>query len=197
MSADWFIKKKEQLRQMGSHPVPGTKRREEVRRSGRKRKKLCSRKGEKLCLRNMKLQDLVAASDGLLVMKDVVVEGLQVGDGVGDKPPGPGGPLGVQPAGPEGEDGNQHLVAEDAKKKTPLQYWLEQPTSMTEEKISNFNKQKKFKESRLEKRQVKYRKAQNFLEDNIHQGGERGAKTEGKLMTFGRGALKDLKTHTF
>ena len=49
-------------------------------------------------------------------------------------------------------------------------------------------------ESRFEKRQVKYSRLQNFLiilEDNIHQEGEKGAKTGGKLMSFGRGAIKD------
>ena len=148
---------------------------------------------------NMKLQDVVADSDGLLVIKDVVVEGLQVGDGVGDQPAGPGGQVGVQPAVPEGEAGNLPLVAEAAKKKTPLQYRLEQPKRMAEEKISNSNKNM-FKESwntdksRFEKKQIKYSGPQNFLiilEDNIHQGGEKGAKTGGKLMAFGRGAIKD------
>ena len=83
----------------------------------------------------------MAAAGGLLVMKDVVVQGPQGGNGLGDQPAGPGGqvrvqPAGpggqvrVQPAGPEGEAVNLPLVAEAAKKKTPLQYRLEQPKRM-------------------------------------------------------------------
>ena len=54
------------------------------------------------------------------------------------------------------------------KKKTPLQYRTMQPKRMAEETISSSNK-KMFKEawntdkSRMEKRQVKYNKPQNFL----------------------------------
>ena len=76
---------------------------------------------------------------------------------------------------------------------------------MAEETISSSNK-KMFKEawntdkSRMEKRQVKYNKPQNFLlilEDNIHQSGhDYGAKTAGKLMVYGKGPIREkfLKT---
>ena len=91
------------------------------------------------------------------------------------------------------------------KKKTPLQYRTMQPKRMAEETISSSNK-KMFKEawntdkSRMEKRQVKYNKPQNFLlilEDNIHQSGhDHGAKTAGKLMVYGKGPIREkfLKT---
>ena len=86
------------------------------------------------------------------------------------------------------------------KKKTPLQYRTMQPKRMAEESISSSNK-KMFKEawntdkSRMEKRQVKYNKPQNFLlilEDNIHQSGhDHGAKTAGKLMVYGKGSIRE------
>jgi hypothetical protein len=145
MLADWFFKKKEQLRQMGSHPVPGSKSKEEVVAREEEKEVVVEEGGEVMVEAHetdgaKSWQDVVAAAGGFLVVKDVVVEDLQGGDGVGDQPAGPGGQVGVQPAGPEGEAGNLPLVAEAAKKKTPLQYRLEQPKRMAEEKISNSNK---------------------------------------------------------
>ena len=71
---------------------------------------------------------------------------------------------------------------------------------MSKEKISMSNK-KMFKEawnkdkSRLEKRQVKYNRPQNFLltlEDNVHEAGhDNSARTVGKYMVFGKGTIKD------
>ena len=96
-------------------------------------------------------------------------------------------------------------VGSKKKKKTHLQYRTMQPKRMAEETISSSNK-KMFKEawntdkSRMEKRQVKYNKPQNFLlilEDNIHQSGhDYGAKTAGKLMVYGKGPIREkfLKT---
>ena len=127
MLADWFTKKKEQL--------PGTKRREEVVAREEEEEVVDEEGGEVVfedheTVRAKSWQDLVAAAGGLLVMKDVVVQGPQGGNGLGDQPAGPGGQVRVQPAGPEGEAVNLPLVAEAAKKKTPLQYRLEQPKRM-------------------------------------------------------------------
>ena len=185
---------------MGRHPVPGTKGKEEVVEVEvevvEEEQVVVEEKETDETTKSW--QEVVAAAGGLLMVKDVAVEDLQGVGEVGDQPAIPGGEVGEQPAGPGGEVGNLPLVATATKKKTPLQYRLEQPKRMAEEQISNSNK-KMFKESwntdksRFEKRQVKYNRPQNFLiilEDNIHQGGEKGAKTGGKLMAFGRGALK-------
>ena len=164
---------------MGSHPVPSTKRKEEVvardsRSTSEPYKKMLEEEEEVVVEEGGEVvveeggevvveehetagakswPDVVAAAGGLPVMKDVVVEDLQGGDGVGDQPAGPEGQVGVQPAGPEGEARNLPLVADAAKKKTPLQYRLEQPKRMAEEKISNSNK--KNVQRIMEYRQVK------------------------------------------
>ena len=100
-------------------------------------------------------------------------------------------------------DNPEEIAEEESvtkKKKTPLQYRTEQPKRMAEEIISSSNK-KMFKEawntdkSRMEKRQVKYNRPQNFLlilEDNVHQAGhDHGAKSAGKLMVYGRGTIRE------
>ena len=92
------------------------------------------------------------------------------------------------------------------KKKTPKEYRMEAPKmynnlkSGLSKKISK-NNRKMFKESwntdksRLQKRQPKFDRRQNFLvlmEDNIHeQGHDNSAKSAGKVMAFGMGPLKE------
>ena len=86
------------------------------------------------------------------------------------------------------------------KRKTPKESRLAEPKILVDgEKCSKSNR-KNFKESfntdksRLEKRQPKFKREQNFLlivQDNIHETGhEQSAKTAGKNMVFGRGPLK-------
>ena len=79
------------------------------------------------------------------------------------------------------------------KRKTPKEKRTEDVKVMTDDKISESNK-KTFKEafntdkSRLENRQVKYNRPQNFLiimEDNINSA----ACTNGKLMVYGKGKI--------
>jgi hypothetical protein len=81
------------------------------------------------------------------------------------------------------------------KRKTPKQSRTEVAKIMAETKVSESNK-KTFKEafntdkSRMEKRQTKYSRPQNFLiimEDNINSA----ACTSGKLMVYGKGAVSD------
>ena len=123
---------------MGSHPVPGSKSKEEVV-AREEEEEVVVEEGGEVKFKEQETDgakswlDVAAAAGGLIVMKDGVVEDLQRG-GVGDQPASPGGQMGDQPAGPEGEAGNLPLVAEAAKKKTPLQYRLEQPKRMAEEK---------------------------------------------------------------
>ena len=83
------------------------------------------------------------------------------------------------------------------KKKTPKEYRLEAPKKKNDSVITLSDK-KQFKEgfntdkARFLKRQLKYKRSQNFLilvEDNIHTVGS-GCETAGMVMAFGAGELK-------
>ena len=84
------------------------------------------------------------------------------------------------------------------KKKTPLQYRKEEPKLKDSEKpLTMAEKKKLLKEAfitdkaRLFKRQTKYKKERNFIvivEDNVLG---KGAQTNGKLMVYGCGSIKE------
>ena len=216
MSADWFVKKKEQLRQMGKHPVPGSIAKTKTLQNPMSRGQIMLRKAQKdnvinriektvdnreddnsvNHLREKSWNDIVAEAGGLLV-----VSAGNIGEKCDDQnssseEDSPGGTL-VDQDGQIDVELSSHSSVDNScqvrKKKTPLQYRKENPKNRVKEKISMSNK-KMFKEawntdkSRLEKRQVKYNRPQNFLlilEDNVHEAGhDNSATTAGKYMVF-------------
>ena len=89
-------------------------------------------------------------------------------------------------------------VTATSKKKTPKERRSSEVT-VNKGKISvhqkrNFKENFKTDKTRLEKRQLKLDRPQDFLllvKDNIHEDGG-GSKTAGKYMVFGKGAAKDM-----
>ena len=144
--------------------------------------------------------EVVAEAGGLLVVSTGTLgTGDKVPDEVADEDGLVSDYAGEEDALEDNSDGQEENRVK-RKKKTPLQYRTEAPKRMAEDIISSTNK-KMFKEAwntdkaRFDKRQVKYNRPQNFLlilEDNIHEAGqEQSAKTAGKYMVYGRGAIKD------
>ena len=144
--------------------------------------------------------EVVAEAGGLLVVSTGTLgTGDKVPDEVADEDGLVSDHAGEEDALEDNSDGQEENRVK-MKKKTPLQYRTEAPKRMAEDIISSTNK-KMFKEAwntdkaRFDKRQVKYNRPQNFLlilEDNIHEAGqEQSAKTAGKYMVYGRGAIKD------
>ena len=90
-----------------------------------------------------------------------------------------------------------NLAEKSLKKKTPLQYRKEEPKLKNSAKPLTMAEKKLFKEAfltdkaRLFKRQTKYKKERNFIvivEDNVLG---KGAQTNGKLMVYGCGSIKE------
>ena len=88
------------------------------------------------------------------------------------------------------------VINPSKKKKTPLEYRMQKPKIKESEKPFNMAEKKLFKEafntdkSRLFKRHTKYGKKRNFIiivEDSVLG---KGAQTNGKLMAYACGSLK-------